>query len=42
MFIVLFIVYLFCSVGGLMLVKIGAENNALVVNSSFLICLYHI
>lgn len=35
MFIVVFIVYLFCSVGGLTLVKIGAENNALVVNSSF-------
>lgn len=32
---ILFICYLFCTVGGLTLVKIGANNNALALNNSF-------
>lgn len=33
--IVLFFVYLFCTVGGLTLVKVGANNNAFALNSSY-------
>lgn len=33
--IILFVFYLFCTVGGLTLVKVGANNNAFALNSSF-------
>lgn len=33
--IILFFVYLFCTVGGLTLVKVGANNNAFALNSSY-------
>lgn len=33
--VILFFVYLFCTVGGLTLVKVGANNNAFALNSSY-------
>lgn len=33
--IILFVCYLFCTVGGLTLVKVGSDNNAFALNSNF-------